>query len=998
MSRTREAGIAPVSDGHPPFGITFAPELRAPWFRAAIAAVAVGLTGAAVAQDESLEEIVVTGTRIARPDFVSASPIITVPAEVLAQTGSSTVESGLNLMPQFVPGATGTTNNVADGQATLDLRGLGPGRTLVLLDGRRLIPANGEGVPDVNVIPPALIESVEIVTGGASAAYGSDAIAGVVNFKLRQSFDGVEFGGRWGQTSRGDGDEYDLSITAGMPLFGGRGSVMGFVGYSDRGQVNQDARRFSDVTLYYIGPGEGLRGPDTAYVPGGSGVIPEGIAYRIRSSDQAFANLFSSYGYPPGSVPWQPRFGFNEDGTVFTLGDFSPGSVANFRGTPDPLTFNDYSYFYNFASTAALQMPLERLSGFLAARYDFGSAAEVYLQALLADYTVNAQVAPTPLQEVYMPVSNPYVPADLALLLASRPNPDDPFTFGKRMTMLGPRVQQNQYDTYQVTAGFRGKVFDDWNYDTYVQFGESDQTKHQTGNVMRSRAMELAFAPDGGASICGEFNPFGLDAISQACADYVVSDAGNRARFQETIVEANMNGPVMALPAGELRAAVGLMYRDQSYRFRVDEILQRVLDDGLPDVFGLGAFGNIDADDHNFDAYVEARAPLLAGRTGVELLEAAAGYRYSNYASAGGVTSWKAELLYEPIETTRLRGSYQRAVRAPSIFELYQPRLQGDAYFDEGEPCSVGSPERTSTYQAQVEAVCVAQGLPPDLLPTYFIYEAFPLDGGNPDLEPERATTYTAGIVLQPTFESVLFDDVQLTFDWYQIELDNAVEYIGATEAIKNCYDPRYNPDFSPGNFWCSTFGRDPSTGEIIGAQSTYWNLASVSTSGIDTQLQWSFPAGPGRLSISWFVSWIASYQVQLVPRGPTDEFAGTVGGLGGSWPDWKWNLHLRYSVGGASFGARWRYVDSMADGGRYPPGIDVPRYDVVVPHYDYFDLEASYEFRVGALDGLLLRAGVENLTDRDPPIFPSWSVANTDASQYDVLGRRFFLSAEYRY
>ena len=144
-------------------------------------------------------------------------------------------------------------------------------------------------------------------------------------------------------------------------------------------------------------------------------------------------------------------------------------------------------------------------------------------------------------------------------------------------------------------------------------------------------------------------------------------------------------------------------------------------------------------------------------------------------------------------------------------------------------------------------------------------------------------------------------------------------------------------------------------------------------------------------------MSWIASYRIQTSPRAPAEESAGTVGGFGGSWPAWKWNLHLGYTVGGLNLGARWRYIDSMADGGRYPAGFDVPRFDVVVPHYDYFDLEASYGVRDGALNGLVLRAGVQNLADKDPPIFPSWSVANTDTSQYDVLGRRYFLSVEYR-
>jgi outer membrane receptor protein involved in Fe transport len=966
--------------------------------RVGVAVVTASLSAVVVAQDDPLEEIIVTGTRIARPDFVSASPIVTVPADVFAQVGSSTVETALNLMPQFVPGLSGTSNGVGDGQASVDLRGLGASRTLVLVDGRRLIPANGEGVPDLNVIPPELIESVEIITGGASATYGSDAIAGVVNLKLRRSMDGVQFGGRWGQTTQSDGDEYDLSLTAGTPFADGRGSVMGFLGYSDRAQVNQGARDFSRTSLFYLGPGAGVTGPGNAYVPAGSSYIEEGAVFGIQSSEDAFSELFASYGYPCGADCWLPRFGFNQDGTLFTLGGPPAWSVLNFRGTPDPLISNDFIYAYNTAPTVALQMPLKRVSGFLAANFDVTDTAEAYAQAILADYTVNTQLAATPLQDVVMPVTNPYVPADLAFLLGSRDDPRLPFRFGKRMTVIGPRVQENQYDTYQLTAGLRGKLWSDWNYDAYVQFGESDQTKRQSGNVLRSKVMELTFAPDGGVSICGGFNPFGLDSIGSGCAAYVATDAKNHATVRETIFEASMNGPLLDLPAGTLRAAFGLMYRDQSYSYRADENLRRVLPDGGPDVIGFEAADNIDGGDHNLDAYVEALVPLLDERPGVKSLDAVFGYRYSDYASVGGVSTWKAELVYEPVDTVRLRGSYQRAVRAPSIFELYQPRLAGYGDFVDGEPCSYYSEPRTGPDQVAVEALCLAQGVPETALPTFDSDEINLLSGGNPELDPEYAKTYTAGLVLQPNFQAPLLDDLQVTIDWYQINIDNSILFVSSTDAIANCYDPAFNPEFQAGNFWCSLFSRDPATGEIRGAVDTYRNLASQSTSGIDTQLQWSFPAGPGRLSVAWFISWIASYEIRSAPGVAADEFAGTVGGFAGSYPEWKWNLHLGYTVGGLTMGARWRYVDSMADGGRTPPEFQLPDVNVVVPHYDYFDLEASYEVREGQLGGLVLRAGIENLADKDPPIFPSWSVANTDASQYDVLGRRYFVGVEYRY
>ena len=290
-----------------------------------------GTTSAQAADQEEFEQIVVTGSRIARPDFETASPIVSIPADAFERTADSSVDTVINRLPQFTPDITSSSNNPGNGgQGNVQLRGLGATSTLVLLDGRRLIPANGNGVVDVSIIPGALVESVEIVSGGASAVYGSDAIAGVVNFKLKDKFTGIRFDGGWGQTEQGDGTVYTAGITAGHDFAGGRGNSYGHVGYSERDSVFQGQREFSEVALGYFGPGAGGTGPDGGFLPLGSSTIAEGTSRFLAPSQSAFDALFASYGYAPGTIPLDfNNFGFNPDGSLFTTGNGDPGSVAN---------------------------------------------------------------------------------------------------------------------------------------------------------------------------------------------------------------------------------------------------------------------------------------------------------------------------------------------------------------------------------------------------------------------------------------------------------------------------------------------------------------------------------------------------------------------------------------------------------------------------------------------------------------------------------------------
>lgn len=976
------------------------------------AAVVALLPAAAPAQDGQLEEIIVTGTRIARPDFVSASPIVSISQERLAETSSATIDGVLNSLPQFVPNANGTSNNPANGgQANLSLRGLPTTATLVLLDGRRLMPANGSGVVDVNIVPSALVEAVEVITGGASAVYGSDAVAGVVNFRLRHDFDGVELDAGGAVTDKGDGQEYTVGLSAGTNFADGRGSVMGYLGYTDRTAITHADRAFSRYALQYAGIGNGTMGPRDAFLPAGSFTINEGRV-NIVPSRAAFESLFLGYGLPAGTPPYSQtlpngrqvvnrQFGINDDGSVFTLGALPrpvAGGVANYRGPTDyPVAYNDRQFGYNFAPPNYLQLPLERTSAFVRADFEINDVVQPYAQALYADYSVSTQLAPTPVQQVTMPVTNPYISSDLASLLASRSNPTAPFDFAKRMTALGARQSQNNYDVYQVTLGVEGRIGAAWRYDAYLQAGQNENEEVQNNNVRRSRYEELLYAADGGVAICGGYDPFGYAPISDACAEYIAVNGINQTRVTQRIAELSFSGPVFELPAGEVQVVVGAMHKRDSFKYAADPISKSFLPDGRSEVLGFNASDDVDGEDNNTDLYVEVSIPLLSELPGVQSLETVLGYRWSDYASAGGIDAYKAELLYQPVAGVRLRGSYQHAVRAPSVSELYLPQLGPDVTVDfaNPDPCNVGSPERSGPNAAQVEALCLAQGLPADLLPTY-LYEDFFVDGvvgGNPDLGPETADTYTAGIVVQSRAASPWLERLQVSVDWYDIEVTDAIALPPAAAFIPRCYDPAYNPKLTADGPYCSFFERDPVSGEIRNAKEIFRNIGLLHTSGVDLQLDWSVPAGPGDFSLNWLLSWIDSLERGGSRGVPPDELVGQARGtLGGSVAEWRSNLRLEYRLSGVQAALQWRFVDSLdalgpTDGLLWK-----------VPSQDYFDLYASYQVDDGPFAGISLNAGVENLSNAQPPIFPGYVQANTDPSLFDVLGRRYFARATYRF
>ena len=953
-----------------------------------------------VAQDVELEQIVVTGSRIARPDYESSSPIVSVSEALFQQSGTQTVDTVINSLPQFVPAITSTSNNPSNGgQSNIDLRGLGSNRVLVLMDGVRVVPANGSGTVDVNLIPAALIKNVEIISGGASAVYGSDAISGVVNFKMIDDFEGVELDAGYGITDRSDGDEYHGTITAGMNFAEDRGNIVASVGYTERKEVLAGARDFSDVALGWFDNLQEFR-------PLGSPTFEEGRV-GVAASQGAIDQVFAQYGFAPGTVK-QTTFGFNRDGTLFTVGDNTPGSVLNFRDAKDA-SFNDASYTYNFAPVNYLQLPLERTNVFLNGKFEFSENAELYARGIWANYTADTQLAPTPLSQVFTPVTNPFIPADLATLLASRSTPTSRFGLTRRMTEIGPRIESNEFDVYQAIVGLRGKLFSTgWTYDVYGSTGKVEIDSQQQGNVSREKWEDLTYAADGGVALCGGFNPFGKGAITPECAAYMTVATNPQEEVKQTIFEGVLSGPVFDLPAGSIQAALGAMYKDDSYDFIPDDALARQIpqDRTNPnspvtrfDIAGFNAALPISGDVDSTEFFAELLVPILKDLPGAKRLDATLGYRWADYSSIDDpVDSWKAELLWQPVEMASLRGSYQKAVRAPSVTELFSPQVPNFpplAPSPNNDPCNTGSAARTGATAAQVRQLCIDTGVPAAIIDRYTFSgsQAEGLAGGNPDLFEETANTYTAGIVLRSPWANDLVSGLQLSVDYYNIEIEDAVSAIPASTFIGRCYDVAYNPTFAANNVFCNFFDRKPDDGTITNALEVNANVGGYQTDGIDVQIDWAADIGPGRASLNWIMTFVMSWEVQEIPGDPFEALEGTSGkySSGSSFPEEKSTMNVRYDIGGWDLTAQWRYVGEMTD-------YDIP--DFKLDAKNYFDLTAEYHFgeNDGVLDGLSIRGGVINVANTDPMIYPAYQQSNTDPTVYDVLGRRYFVNLNYKF
>jgi len=911
-------------------------------------------------REQVVEEIVVTGTRIKRRDFSSISPLTTIDPMDIEYSGRPTVEEMLNRMPQVTPDFGRTSNNPGDGTARVNLRGLGAGRTLVLVNGRRLAPSGVGSAVDVNNLPQALVERVEIITGGATAVYGSDAIAGVVNFILRDDFEGLTVDGSYGVTEEGDAETRDLNVAFGSRFFDERGNVTVYAGALEREELFASEREFTRVAL-----GDDWQGN---LVPRANFRVPELLIFA------------------PVDVGGGPIFPiFEPDGT--------------FRAFIEP------DDLYNFAPVNYLQVPVDRLSGGVIADFHFSDATEAYVEIGYATNESKTNTAPVPAGgTLTINLDNPLLAPETRQMLADNftvaPNLAT-FPYGRRMSEVGPRIVDYDRDYLRTVVGVRGDLRGDWDYDAWLTFTDASEKQFFKNDVSHSRLAQGVLAdPATGQCIdtsggCVPVNPFGAGNISPEAADFIrISDVQNTTERKQTLASAFATGPLAELWAGPVDTAFGLEWRRDEGDFAAAEVLF------LGDTLGFRGESSISGAEEVWELYGEAVVPLAANTPWADYLGIEIGVRYSDYKLAGGNWTYKFGGEWAPPGGLRLRAMHQRSVRAPNVAELFEQQFveQGFIVFENNpDPCSASA---DPVGNGNVDK-CILQGLSPEeigvLEAAEIVFGEF-LQGGNTALQPEKADTFTLGAV-------VGLDALpKLTFsvDHFHFEVEDT---IGEIDARSICFDP-----LNTEHLFCESVVRD-ATGNISRVVNLTSNRGLLETSGIDTQIR--FASGlPRGLAISdagadleLSAIWTHTLEVKQ-QENPVTQVLDCAGKFG--WPCFDGQIfdggqtfaenrlatYATYGSGPWSLHLAWRWIEGSDNAA--PLSLDfqlTPGAVLAVPDVgdkSYVDLGLGYSFG----QRLTVRLNVNNLFDTAPPLMAdSVQQNNTDSGTYDVFGRSYFLS-----
>ncbi|MBT2188339.1 TonB-dependent receptor domain-containing protein [Sphingobium nicotianae] len=1052
-------------------------------------APALAQNESAAAADEAAtatdSEIIVTGSRISRRDYSSDSPIATVSSETLQNTSAVSIDQQLNKMPQFVAGANERTSATdvqpnptsSPGIATANLRGLGPNRTLVLLDGRRTQPANASLAVDLNTIPKAALDGVEIITGGAGATYGADAVAGVVNFKLKRHFTGVAIDSQAGVTSRGDGQQYDASILVGSDFADDRGNAMLGIGWSKRDPVSAiDRSFFSDA----------FSDPDSAtvasfpffygYQPANAANYSTNLPHLVNSPTQAAidAAFAGVPGYVPGDVtaagstylffnPSQTLAGT----TLFTnihglkSGIFAPGykgSVSypltrtkNNRNAAGAITSRD---LYPNGTEAYIALPLTRYSMFGNAYYDVTPDITVYVQGNFNQTNTKTRGAQPSAAYLQWGVSVPYdsatcgaasghpVPGTLCNVLNSRPFKDDPWQLAQPLDFLGSITTDNTVYTYEVLTGLRGRLgLGDWTFDAFASHGRTSQEVLQGGVADQARYQALINSPNFGAGqifqnfrlgtdakCTSGLNPFTQGQVSQDCIDIISANLKTTSSLTQNQAEADFQGTLLDLPAGPVKLALGADYRENRYVYRPDDGING--NNIVSSTVGLFDTKPVDGKVSVSEFYAEILVPVLKDLPFVKSLDLDAGYRHSNYNTAGGVSTWKVTGNWKVNDIATLRGGYQRASRAPNVAELFQPGIFSTVTWTEYDPCSnthtggYGNTASNPNRQKVIDLCNALPGMPGPVVNTAFTGNFtfnFGLGRdqtlGNPDLKPEEASTITGGLVLQtPGMTPV--GRFQLTVDYYNIKIAGAIAPATTQFVYQQCFnaDGASNPSYDPKNAFCQLILRRAPDGGWASTTAKFLNFGKIATAGWDVTLNWAIPAPAmggeqGAFNASVNFNYLDKYEVQGTPNAPVYDYANSSSptsttGLQnppfGSQFRWKTFSTFGWDFGPGSLSLNWRHTPKTRNVARVTQPT-ATQSDTAA--YDLFGLAG----RVSIQRKFEVRFGIDNLFDRQPPrvgvnettpVVGSYASASgvTDSGAYDVVGRSFYLGVKVNY
>ncbi|QCB56170.1 TonB-dependent receptor [Sphingopyxis sp. PAMC25046] len=916
--------------------------------------LSMAVMGSAMAQEPIAEDggaIVVTGSRIPRPDVESNSPVNVIGQDEIKYSATVETEQLLNALPQAVAGA-GAQSNSGNGSATVNLRNLGAVRTLVLQNGRRIVGASQDGVVDLNMIPPSLVQRVEVVTGGASAVYGSDAMAGVVNFVTKDDFEGFEIGGSYGLSDEGDAERYNVDLTVGGNFADGRGNIVFHGSYYDRAMVKGAAR---DHAIEYFA--DAIVDGKPVLVPAGNGVTPQGTIFSPQ-----LVGLTDPYG-----------------NTIGTAGIFFADEGWRAYRTSDG--FNDRPF-------TNIQMPMQRWQGSVIGHYDVTDDVTAFWEGSYVHSKINSTLGAVPMSSsgfipgFQLDIRNPYLDPTLRDFLSTNMDADGdslvPVNINRRLLDGGSRTSDQTRDFYRFVVGLKGDLTDRLKWEVFYNQGETKVTDVQGGGVLIDNFAN-GFLTDPNDPYkcaiadadCVVLNPFGLNSLTPDMINYIYTDLTNITTIRQKQVGASLTGSLFTLPAGDVGISIGGEYRKESSAFDPDQLY--VQGKALSRSAGLSpTAGSFDV----AELYGELYVPILADMPGVELLAFEGGLRFSDYSTAGSVWSYKLGGEYSPFRGLKFRGLYQRAVRAPNVVELFSGATNTAP--QALDFCNAG-PDRTQ----QERDFCVnSLGIPAAVIDVFQQenQQIRAITGGNPNLQEETSDTWSVGAVIRPEF----IPNLQLTVDYYNIKIDDAIgSFGGGLQAVITAC----NSDLSLDNIFCQPLRNRTPDGQLYDVPLLNANIAKLEASGIDYRLDYRHSLGSVG-SLSYYIS--GTYLIDAITQGsPIVNPVNCAGYIGGGScstanPKWRFTQRLTWEMDKLQLSLRHRFIGSTKDGriagakasGAATPLLAVPETGDV----HYFDLGANVDVR----ENFSLFANVDNLFDRDPPFYLY------ERETYDAIGRRF--------
>ncbi|MCA6342939.1 TonB-dependent receptor plug domain-containing protein [Phenylobacterium sp.] len=956
----------------------------------------------------TVSEVVVTGSRIQTPGIQSASPIVTVGADQIRQQQTPEAEKILRLLPGVVPEDGDAVNNGTAGVTTLNLRGLGAQRNLVLLNGKRMTPYNIDGEVDLSRVPTALLERVDVITGGASAVYGSDAISGAVNFITKTDFEGFEADSNYSLTGDGDGEVISTAFTVGANSSDGRGNAVVSLNYSKREGVLFAARPLG--LLGIVTATGGNLGASTPPAPpagcGGPGSVASGGSTTTVPTRTQITGVGTTAGQ------------FREDGS---LG--ANCSVFN---------FNPFNYY---------QTPQERWGGSAFATYDVMDNVEAYANLLYSRTEVRQQIAPSGIfgNSFFVPVSNPFLSASARNTLLTQANTarlagslpatswrdlnangvvdsadDLSLVIRRRTGELGERSSTYLNNAFQFNLGFRGEVFESWDWDVFLQHGQSDRTNVAAGytNVTNfGNALNAVAGPDGkpvcrSGGSCVPVNVFGgYGTITPEMAQYVGAIGIEKQNYRQTIVGGSITGyadaiklPTAALP---VQWSFGAEYREEAGETVPDECLKLAPASCLG-----GAGGNTLPIKGGFDVYEifgETIIPVFSDLPFAKSLEVELGGRFSDYNPSGSNTTWKAGVTWEPVEGLRFRAMQQRAVRAPNVGELAAPLVSGlrNAVLD---PCSVTN-AGVLAGNATLRARCVSTGMTAAQVGTVqdiVSGQISTFEGTNLALlpKPEEADTTTVGFIWTPDYIPVVSRPF-LSVDYYRIRVEGWIGRYEAQEVLDACYNSgvlgqcakviRINGDLASPASGIQLFTQNLDYREAEGVELNTGFGLDFADLGASESL--------GRLRFELALNYYMTNERRSDTTLAKIDCMGYYGtSCGNPTHEIRFVQRTNWDLGDFSLGYQWRYQDEVSIE-ETQKAATFPKFRKIEA-YNYLDLNGSWAVN----DAVRLSASVRNVFEEEPPIIgneaatTSANSGNTLPSNYDTLGRVFAVGLNVRF